>query len=81
MDKKAVVAEAAGWYGAAAILLAYCLASFGVISAQSIGFQVLNLTGALGIITISVHKRVAQSVALNIVWLLVAIVALIGIFS
>lgn len=69
--------ELAGWYGMTAILAAYCLVSFGVIDSHSVIFQILNLTGALGIIVISYRKRVMQTIALNIVWLLVATVALI----
>lgn len=69
-------AEAAGWYGTAAILLAYGLVSFEVVSAHGAVFQLLNLTGAIGIIVISVRKNVKQSVVLNVIWAVVAIVAL-----
>lgn len=73
-------AEIAGWYGAVAILAAYALVSFNVISGHSLVFQLLNLTGALGVIVISLYKKVKQSVILNIFWAGVAIVALVRIF-
>jgi hypothetical protein len=38
-----------GWYGVAAILSAYALVSFGVLQPDSWQYQVLNLTGAMGI--------------------------------
>jgi len=73
---KKLIAEILGWYGTAAILTAYALVSFGVLTGGSIWFQLLNLTGALGIIVIATYKKVAQSVVLNIVWATVAIVTI-----
>lgn len=71
------VAEIIGWYGTFAILLAYALVSFNEIKADGWLFQLLNLTGALGIITISLVKGVRQSVALNAFWAIIAIAALV----
>ncbi len=78
--KKNQIAEIAGWYGAFAILLAYILVSFELITAKGATFQLLNLTGAIGIIIIAVYKNVKQSVVLNVVWAVVAIVALVDLF-
>lgn len=66
-----------GWYGTGAIVLAYLLVSFQVITSDGAIYQLLNLTGALGIITISVVKRVKQPAVLNIFWAAIAIAALI----
>lgn len=74
---KNLKAEIAGWYGAVAILLAYILVSFELIAANSAVFQLLNLTGAIGIIIIAAYKNVKQSVVLNVFWAGVAIVALL----
>lgn len=79
MSSKQLFAEIAGWYGAVAILSAYILVSFTVISGDGVIFQLLNLTGALGIIAIAVHKKVKQSVVLNVFWAAVAIIALVRI--
>lgn len=76
---KQLLAEIAGWYGAVAILSAYALVSFSIISGNGLLFQLLNLTGALGILTISLYKHVKQSIVLNIFWGAVAVVAIIGI--
>ena len=78
--KKNLKAEIAGWYGAVAILLAYILVSFELIAANGAVFQLLNLTGAIGIIIIAAYKNVKQSVVLNIFWAGVAIVALFRLF-
>jgi hypothetical protein len=72
--------EAAGWYGTFAIIGAYALSSFSIIQSHSFTYQFLNLTGALGIISISLYKKVYQSVVLNVIWTLIAISALVKLF-
>jgi len=71
--------ELFGWYGAGAILAAYALASFGVLDAEGLWYQVLNGTGALGILIVSYRKRALQPALLNTVWALIAVVAVVGI--
>jgi hypothetical protein len=70
--------EALGWYGVAALLLAYALVSFDVVDAESATFQALNLTGAAGIAILSLAKRAYQPAVLNMVWGAIALAALIG---
>ncbi|MBU4339059.1 hypothetical protein KKD57_05930 [Patescibacteria group bacterium] len=45
---KNFIDEVIGWYGMAAILLAYGLVSFGFLASSSVFYQVLNFTGAGG---------------------------------
>ena len=52
--------------------------SFKIIGARGLPYQLLNLTGALGIIAISAIKGVRQSVVLNIFWALIAAIALVS---
>jgi hypothetical protein len=78
MKNKNILYEIIGWYGTLAIILAYAGNSFNLITSNSLAYQLLNFTGAIGIITISLHKKVYQSVALNIVWGVVAIIAIAG---
>ena len=73
--------EIVGWYGAAAIILAYFLNSYSVLASTSIVYQLLNLSGALGIVIVSVHKHTFQTVALNIVWSLIAAIAILKILA
>jgi predicted membrane metal-binding protein len=68
-----------GWYGVLAILLAYLLLSFNVIASKSLSYQLLNLTGALGIIAEATSKKDTQPAVLNIVWAIIAIFAIIRI--
>lgn len=71
--------EFMGWYGAVAIILAYALISFSYLQPQSIAYQLLNITGAVGIITISFYKRAYQPGILNLIWALVAFVSILKI--
>ena len=72
--------EIIGWYGVVAILFAYALVSFNFAKPDSIIYQTLNLTGAIGIVAVSLAKKAYQPMVLNIAWSLIAAVALIGIF-
>lgn len=71
--------EIFGWYGMIAIVLAYALVSFSFISANSIWYQFLNGTGAVGIVIISLHKKAYQPGVLNIIWAVIALIAIINI--
>lgn len=72
--------EALGWYGAAAIITAYGLVSFQLLNPESTLYQLLNLTGALGIIADTYTKKDYQPLVLNIFWLAIAILALLRTF-
>jgi hypothetical protein len=71
--------ELVGWYGVAALLLAYALVSFDVFESDSSPYQLLNLTGAAGVATISFVKRTYQPGVLNSIWSIIALIALIQI--
>ena len=71
--------ELFGWYGAIAIVAAYALVSFSVLQPTDIIYQLLNGTGALGIVLVSFHKRSYQPGVLNIIWTIIAILAIIKI--
>ena len=64
------------WYGAVAVLVAYVLSSFSLISTSGIVYLLLNATGSAGIAIISLKKKAYQPAALNIVWLIVTLIAL-----
>ena len=79
-DFKQNMNEAIGWYGTVAIVTAYFLVSFGFISGESISFQILNISGALGVLWISFVRKVYQTVALESIWAVIGVVALVRIF-
>jgi hypothetical protein len=69
--------EVFGWYGMAALVAAYALVSFSALIPTSIWYQLLNGTGALGIVVVSFYKRAYQPAALNVIWTLIAVAAII----
>lgn len=71
--------EVFGWYGTFAIMSAYALVSFGVLQPDSFLYQLLNGTGAVGIVAVSFYKKTYQPGVLNIVWALIALIAIMGI--
>ena len=78
MNKK-IIDEIIGWYGTVAIVSAYALLSFGAIVSDSLIYQFLNATGAIGIVYISFKKKAYQPGVLNIIWTIIATVAIIKI--
>lgn len=74
---KKVLIEVSGWYGAIAIVIAYGLVSSHLLSPSGYVYQLLNLTGALGIIVISIAKKAVPPAVLNIFWALIALIALL----
>ena len=74
--KQKVIDEAVGWYGTFAIVFAYALVSFGFLSSSTFTYQILNATGAMGIVYISFKKKAYQPGVLNTIWAIIAIIAI-----
>lgn len=70
------ITEFLGWYGVVAIVGAYALLSFGKIDSGSTIYQVLNLTGAIGVVIDAVDDRNIQPAVLNLIWAGIALLAL-----
>ena len=68
--------EAAGWIGAALILLAYLLLSMGKVTGQSPLYQGMNIVGATGFIVNGWWHGALPSAVLNVIWMLIGGVAL-----
>jgi hypothetical protein len=65
-----------GWIGSIEVLAAYGLNSYQKIKSDSILFYMLNLTGGLLLIVYSVYKEAFPNAFINIVWVIIALVAL-----
>lgn len=65
-----------GWYGTSAIVFAYFASSHGWLE-QGVTYQLLNLTGAIGVGLVCWRKRAWQPLSLEVVWALVALSALV----
>lgn len=74
-----VLSEIAGWTGAAAILSAYVSVSMGWLGAGR-RFQVANLLGSSAFIINCTYHGAWPSVAANIAWFLISVVALLRIW-
>lgn len=77
---KKLLIEMVGWYGTIAIVGAYALNSFSVIQANTLLYQLLNMTGAIGIVIVSFSKKSYQPGVLNSIWTIIAAVAIIKMF-
>ena len=71
-----IFVEVAGWAAALLILSSYSLLSFGKIQARAPLYQWMNIAGALGFIVNCTWNGAWPSVALNVVWMAIAIYAL-----
>jgi hypothetical protein len=69
--------DVVGWWGASLILAAYALLSLSKVSSASWSYQGLNLFGAVGLATNSYWKGALPSAALNLIWLGIAVYALL----
>lgn len=66
-----------GWYGVAAILLAYTLVTFDQYGSDHMIYLFLNGSGAAALIVQSYVIRNWQLVVLNVVWLAVALAGVV----
>ena len=68
--------EIVGWIGAIMFLASYAMVSSGVLSANTLIYQFMNLIGSIIAIIISVKHDVKQNILVNAVWSTVAIVSI-----
>ncbi|HTH55531.1 MAG TPA: hypothetical protein VL728_05755 [Cyclobacteriaceae bacterium] len=66
-----------GWIGSIEVIAAYALNSYQMIPSNSIYFQLLNLTGGFFLIINTVYHRAYPSAFINIVWVIIAAIAII----
>lgn len=78
--KQGKFAEVCGWYGMIALISAYFLVSFGLVDGKGLVFQLINLTGGIGLLIVAASKGVIQSVILNIFWALIGAIAIVRLF-
>ena len=70
-----------GWYGVVATIGAYILVSFSLVAPTSLAYQLLNLTGALGGTIETYQQRDYQPFWLNLIWSIIALVAIVSIIK
>lgn len=80
LAKHRLTIEIIGWYGMVAVLAAYSLVNLNILASASVWCILLNLTGSVGLLLAAAIKHAHQLVVLNIVWAVIAIVALVEVF-
>lgn len=78
--KQSKFSEFCGWYGMFALIFAYFLVSFGWIDGQGLIFQLVNLTGGVGLLIVAASKGVRQLVILNFFWATIGFAAIVRLF-
>lgn len=76
-----VLTNSIGWIGTFLIVLAYFLVSTKRVSGTSKTYQLINLFGAIGVGANVVYQKAWPSVALQIIWAVIAIYSLIKIIK
>ena len=74
-----MLVEIAGWIGAALVLLSYALVSLGRLAPRTLLNQGLNIVGASGLAWNGVVHRAWPIVALDAIWVLVGVIAVVGV--
>jgi hypothetical protein len=71
-----IVFDALGWLGAILLLVAYVLVSSKRVDGRTASYQLLNIVGSLLLLSNNVHYGAYPSGFVNLVWSLVAVVAI-----
>jgi hypothetical protein len=74
-----IVLQVIGWAGVVAYVASYALLSFGYLGADSIRYQLLNALGGICLVIFSLSLADIPNVAVNAIWILIAIVSLVRI--
>lgn len=73
---KSRIAETIGWFGAIAILIDYALLSLNILDGNSLAYHFLFLVGSAGLAIVTYRHRAFQSVMVNVIFILLAVIAI-----
>ena len=76
-----ILIDITGWAGSVSVLIAYGLLSIHKLTANSKLYQFLNIFGSACLIVNTIFYSAYPSTFVNIVWLIIAIFALVNIFK
>jgi hypothetical protein len=77
MTTEQILWEIVGWSGSILVILAYGLNSYQKLKSDSLGFNFFNLVGGVLLIFYSFYKQADANAFINIVWVLIALIAII----
>jgi hypothetical protein len=72
-----LLVDVVGWLGAFLLLAAYALVSARKLEGDSFRYQVLNILGAIFLITNSFYYGAFPSVTVNVVWIGIAVYTIV----
>jgi hypothetical protein len=70
-----ILLDACGWIGALLVVAAYGLVSFGRLSAGSVRYQALNISGSILLIANTAWHAAWPSAFVNFIWAGIALIA------
>jgi hypothetical protein len=73
--------EIIGWVGSLVVVIAYGLNIYQKLRSDSMVFYMMNLTGGLALIVYTVYKAAYASAFINVVWVIIAVVAIIRVMT
>jgi hypothetical protein len=76
MDQKLLI-DSIGWLGSVFVVVAYFSVSYDRFRIRPFLYQLLNAAGSLCLIINTAYYRAYPSASVNIIWLCIALVALI----
>jgi hypothetical protein len=72
--------ELLGWTGSVLVILVYGLNSYQKIRSDSVWFYLMNMCGGILLIIYSWYKDAPPNIFINVIWVLIAVPALLRIF-
>jgi hypothetical protein len=78
-DPTALLITILGWIGSVEVLLAYGLNVANRLKSNSLTYILLNLTGGIFLIIYTIYLKAFANTFINVVWAVVAVVALVKI--
>lgn len=76
-----LIIDVIGWSGSLMVILAYGLNSYQRIRSDSLSFLLLNCIGGIFLIIYSVYYTAYANTFINVVWVLIALPALLRLFK
>ncbi|MBN8853042.1 MAG: hypothetical protein BGO55_14085 [Sphingobacteriales bacterium 50-39] len=71
-----MVIEILGWLGSVMVILAYALNIYKKLDSDSVVYYFLNIAGSSLLIINTLYHQAIPSMTVNVVWVLIAIVAI-----
>ncbi|MFI5152376.1 MAG: hypothetical protein ACHQET_03525 [Chitinophagales bacterium] len=72
-----MIIDSIGWLGSLMVVLAYALNMYKKLAADSVPYYLINIIGSACLIVNTIYHQALPSAVVNIVWIAIALIALI----